>query len=49
MDMRPEATTKALKDCISQEKPSPTACPYMAGAPGAPEHITAGPQVGLQQ
>lgn len=39
----------ALKDWFSQEKPSPTACPYVAGAPRAPERITSVPQVGLGQ
>jgi len=33
VDMRPQATTKALQDGVSQQKPSPTICPYMAEAP----------------
>lgn len=48
-DMTAQTPTKAPKDHISQEKPSPAACPYTAGAPKAPEGLTAVPQVGLRQ
>lgn len=48
-DRTPQTPTKAPKDHISQEEPSPAACPYAAGAPKAPAGLTAVPQVGPQQ
>lgn len=37
IEMRPQDTTKALKDCITQGQSPPAACSYTAGAPRAPD------------